>query len=136
MSEAICSVHGKIEAKWKEGVGKNSGKKYAFWSCEERMPNGDFCKGKVQVANTPTGKFDQQLDKVASQMDNQKKDEMITRTAIAKSLIEGGWKYNIETVKEATRWVNWVQGKALDIPVVQSDLTLNTDEIPLDSIPF
>lgn len=112
MPEGICSTHGKIEAVWKEGISK-AGKEYKFWSCptREKNPDGTWVRCQVQVANTPTGKFEAELDKAGSQMDQSKKDKTITRIAIAKSMIESGKEYSLETIQACDRWVNWCEGK-------------------------
>lgn len=113
MAQGHCNNHGSIEAVWKEGVSK-TGKNYAFWACPVKAgkdAQGNWIRCRVEVANTPTGKFEQELDRSASQMDGNKKDATITRIAIAKSLIESGHKYNHETLMEAQAWEAWVNGK-------------------------
>jgi hypothetical protein len=39
----ICAIHHKPMA-WREGITKQTGKHYAFWSCTERNSDGSFCK--------------------------------------------------------------------------------------------
>jgi hypothetical protein len=39
----ICGVHG-VPMVWKSGIGKTSGKPYAFWGCEVKNADGSFCK--------------------------------------------------------------------------------------------
>lgn len=156
MAEAICNNHGKIEAVWKEVTAKKDGKVYKFWSCpkNEKDQFGNWVRCKVEVANTPSGKFDQSLDKAGAKNDQNKKDELITRTAIAKSLLERGDKWGIDAIKEAESVFLWVTGRNQDLvrsmikgseqevsqnlPKFQTDGTVKNDldEISLDSIPF
>jgi len=44
----ICGIHNKPMV-WKTGVSKTTGKPYAFWSCNEKMPDGSWCKFKPQL---------------------------------------------------------------------------------------
>ena len=38
-----CGVHG-TPMVWKTGIGKSSGKPYAFWSCSTKNADGSYCK--------------------------------------------------------------------------------------------
>ena len=105
-----CSIHGLVEAKYIEaGVSKKTGKPFqAFWTCSKREVNG---KCQIEMANTPTGKFEQELDSSAVQTDSQKRDQTITRLAIAKSLLEAGRNIQDDPAKvaeEGELWVKWV----------------------------
>lgn len=40
-----CSVH-KVPMVYRSGVSKKTNKPYAFWSCPEKLPNGDWCSEK------------------------------------------------------------------------------------------
>lgn len=40
-----CSIHG-TPMQWKSGIGKTSGKPYAFWSCSQKLADGSWCNGK------------------------------------------------------------------------------------------
>lgn len=115
MASAQCSNHGTVEAVWKEVTSKKDGKQYKFWSCpkQEKDQFGNYIKCKVEVANTPSGKFDQALSKSATQMDNGKRDDTITRLAICKSMIEVGYKPSLDTWKEANQWLDWATGKSV-----------------------
>lgn len=143
MSQARCKNHGLVDAIWKEGIGKESGKPYGFFACPVKGKDpktGDWWKCKVDVANTPSGKFEQSLDKSAVQMDNSKKDDTITRLAIVKSMIEAGYKPTLETWKEANQWVDYAMGKSVanmvkaPEPVITAPIA--SDEIKLEDIPF
>lgn len=126
MSQGICNNHGQIEAVWKEGVSK-AGKKYAFWSCPNstKLPDGTWQKCLVKVANTPSGKFEQDLDKSGVAIDKAKKDDIITKLAIVKSMIERGEKWSLEAIVECERWLSWVEGR--QAPVTPPP----TEEVPL-----
>jgi hypothetical protein len=134
MAQGHCNNHGKIEAVWKEGTAKSSGKAYAFWGCPVggKDAQGNWIKCKVEVANTASGKFEQDLDKSATQMDGNKKDATITRIAIAKSLIESGHKYNHETLIEAQAWEAWVNGRLAKVELAAP----LPAEPTLEDIPF
>ena len=41
----ICAIHHKPMT-WREGVTKETGRHYAFWTCTERNSDGSFCKYK------------------------------------------------------------------------------------------
>ena len=43
--QPTCSIHGN-STKWLEGVSKKTGKKYAFWSCQEKI-NGQYCQAEL-----------------------------------------------------------------------------------------
>ncbi len=49
-----CPLHG-TQLKWiPAGISKQTGRPYhGFWSCSEKMPNGEFCKEGNKVAGTP-----------------------------------------------------------------------------------
>ena len=110
MAEAICNNHGKVEAIWKEGTSK-AGKNYAFWACPVKGKDpatGEWWRCKVEVANTPSGKFEQSLDKAGAQMDTQNKEKTITRLALAKSWIESGNQFNEQALEQ---WLAWVENR-------------------------
>jgi len=137
MAQAQCSNHGLVDAVWKEVTSKKDGKLYKFWSCpkQEKDQFGNYIKCKVEVANTPNGKFEQSLGKAATQMDNSKKDELITRTAIAKELIAKGFTPGIETGKIANAWVDYCFGKSM-MNMITTPPPVADDEIQLSEIPF
>jgi len=150
MAQAVCSNHGTVEAEWKEGTSK-AGKNYAFWGCPVKGKDpktGNWWKCKVEVANTPSGKFDQSIDKAAAQDDNHKKSEVINRLAIIKSMIEAGWKYSPEAIKEMANWLAIAEGRnpiaqgiesSVTRPMTNADILPTeapSEEIPLSEIPF
>lgn len=109
----MCERH-QSEMKWKEGVGKTSGKPYAFWSCSQKEPDGSWCKWKPAntAPPTPVQRFNEELNQAAAQMNSGAKDRLITRTAVAKSLIEAGKTIpDLETLAIADRWVRWIDNK-------------------------
>lgn len=143
MPLGICSNHGQVEVKWKEGNSTQTGKAYAFWGCTKggKNPDGTWQKCKVSVSETPAGKFDQDLDKSATQIDGQKKDKTITRLAIAKSMIEAGLtEPTMQTLAWAAKWVEWAEDRmpfapkppAFSPPPQQHPPT----DIQVDGIPF
>ena len=143
MPQGKCNNHGQIEAEWKEVTRKSDGKQFKFWGCptKEKDNQGNWIKCRVEVANTPSGKFEQSLDKSSAQMDIQHKDELIRRTAIAKSLIESGrWQWNLDNSQAAENWVAWCQGKKPHVkpsePEVEPPVAPQEEEISLEDIPF
>ena len=46
--QPTCSLHGN-STKWLEGISKKTGKKYAFWTCQEKI-NGQYCKAELLYA--------------------------------------------------------------------------------------
>lgn len=93
------------------GISKKTGKSYPeFWACPEKNADGSFCKYKPPKATTPEQKFDENLAKSGAANDQYKKDNTITRLAIAKSMIESGTKFSLDSVKEAENWVLWAEG--------------------------
>ena len=85
------------------------------WYCKgQKMPDGTWCKEKSQ-ADTPDKKFDEEIDRAGEHVDQSKKQALITRTAIVKSLIERGEKYDLEAIQEAERWLEWVEGKTTPV---------------------
>lgn len=140
----LCGVHG-TEMNLRDGQwGK-------YWSCGKKNADGSWCKWKAPKPTTEMQKFDDSLNKSASHMDASKKDETITRLAIAKSLIEAGRNVNDEAVmvfKEAEKWFDWVYGRSVlaghlndSTPVtVNEALRLvgdeKKDDTDLASIPF
>lgn len=149
MAQAQCNNHGLVEAVWKEG--EKNGRKYAFWGCpkSEKDQYGNWIKCKVQVANTPDGKFNQGLDKSAAQMDNHTKDDTITRLAIVKSLIEADIKPGLDAAKAFVWWLAVVKdtnplikGMRVDETVgvaeaiKKSEMLPEEESVDLNSIPF
>lgn len=133
MSQGNCNNHGLVEAVWKEGTSK-AGRNYAFWACprNEKDADGNWLKCKVDMPNNSEGKFDQDLDRSKSQMDGSKKDELITRTAIAKSLIEAGqYTPDFTTLQIAENWLEWCQGKK---PHVQPQTGVTSDSVAYDDV--
>lgn len=102
----ICGIH-QTEMTWKTGVSNKTGKPYAFWACSQKMPDGAWCSFKAPKPQGQTAQFNQQLNVAASQIDQHKKDDLITRTAIAKSMIERGTKFSTEALIEANAWFSW-----------------------------
>lgn len=43
----ICGTH-HTPMVWREGENRQTGKRYAFWACPERNPDGTFCKYKPE----------------------------------------------------------------------------------------
>jgi hypothetical protein len=43
----ICEIHG-TPMKHLEGISKKTGKAYSFWSCQEKMDDGSWCKGNAK----------------------------------------------------------------------------------------
>ena len=41
----ICGIH-HSKMVWKTGVSKKTNKRYAFWGCDQRLPDGGFCTFK------------------------------------------------------------------------------------------
>jgi hypothetical protein len=41
----ICGIHAK-PMNWKSGVSEKTGRPYGFWSCGEKLANGEFCPYK------------------------------------------------------------------------------------------
>lgn len=120
----MCGVHGTPMRYREGGISKKIGKPYnGFWSCGQKDDFGGYCDYKPEKA--PEGRqgaaqrfnegmaanhsVSQQSSKDAA------KDQLITRTAIAKSLIEAGNKYGLDTVKEFNRWVALVEGRAVTV---------------------
>tara|TARA_R100001530_G_scaffold13251_1_gene12243 strand:- start:2374 stop:2766 length:393 start_codon:yes stop_codon:yes gene_type:complete len=110
----ICQHHNQAMT-WKTGTSK-AGKPYAFWSCSQKEADGSWCSFKLPYG-TPgpsnTVKFAAELDKSANQMDKQDRDKIITRLAIAKSLIEAGHKFSTETKFQAEQWLAWAEERKL-----------------------
>jgi hypothetical protein len=48
-----CSVCGQVMT-WKTGVSKTTGKPYAFWGCNTKDANYQFCKGKPIINTLPS----------------------------------------------------------------------------------
>lgn len=113
MSNGLCSNHGQVDAVWKEGTSKSTGRPFGFFACpkSEKDQFGNWVKCKVTMPKDEGAQFVQQLDKSGYKMDAQTKDELIIRTAIAKSLIERGSVWNMDTVAEAEKVLSWVTGK-------------------------
>lgn len=142
MAEIKCKVHGVQEGicvNKKDGSG-------VFWVCPvtkgKKDQNGNWLKcPPVEVANTPSGRFEQSLDKAATQMDAGKKDDTIARLAIAKEFIARGDKYTMETVAEMNKFLAWSQGRAMEVktpvpPPAPSPTVSPEDEILVSDIPF
>jgi hypothetical protein len=47
----ICGIHN-ARMVWKTGVSKKTNKPYAFWGCDQRMPDGGFCTFKPIMPET------------------------------------------------------------------------------------
>jgi len=96
--------------RWKDaGVSKSTGKPFrGFWSCPTRMPDGSWCKFKPQEG-TPEGNQPRKPGEDLQQ-NMGAKDEVITRSAIAKSIIENGGKFH-DSQGEAELWISWIYGK-------------------------
>ncbi len=41
----ICAIHNRPMA-WREGTNNQTGRRYAFWACPQKNPDGTFCKYK------------------------------------------------------------------------------------------
>ena len=138
MSAPLCPLH-KLEAVWKTGTSKKTGKDYAFWSCpiKKEQNGGEYCSNKFDAPKTNTAKFEQSLDAADSMNAQSKKDALITRTALAKSLIEAGKKYDVDTVKEFHRWLALVEGRAVKVESPKPEqVGIGEEELDLQSIPF
>ena len=132
MSQA-CK-HG--EMRFKEGVGAKGPWKGYFCPTPKGTPDQckpQFINDKGPRATAPQ-RFEQgmEVDEVRSRQD--KKDSMITRLAIAKSLIESCEKHGLESIAEAEKWLAWVEGRGQR--VATSTTAARTDEVPLSDIPF
>lgn len=157
MDNQLCAIHN-VEMNWKTGNSKSTGRPYAFWSCSEKMPDGSWCPWKPgnNKQRTPSQNFSQDLKQSSAAMDQEKKQAakelLITRTAIAKSMIERGDKYGLETFNEFRKWVDVCLGKnplanapaATTSPVEAAPMPKfspppeppEEEQVNLDSIPF
>lgn len=144
MPKGKCNNHGIVEAEWKEIKRKTDGKEFKFWGCphKEKDANGNWIKCRVEME---AAQFDKDLHKAAVQNDSLKKDVTITRLAIAKSLIEAGYKHGLEAMTEFKWWIDVVEGrnpiantvKAAENPIVptgpeQRPMT-NADVVPTEA---
>lgn len=143
MNAPVCPIHN-LEAKWREGVGAKG--PYGFWACAIRKDqnNGQWCSHKFPKPEAGRQGAAQRFNEGVASDDQKsrdsKKDETITRIAIAKSLIEAGKTFDVTTVKEFHRWVALVEGRSNlsegigleTIPPVRK----TEDEIKVEDIPF
>lgn len=143
MAKGICNNHGQVEAEWKSVFSKAKNKTFQFWSCprNEKDQYGNWIKCRVDVKENADSNFDKSLSSAASHNDQSAKDDLITRTAIAKSLIERGDKWSMDTAKEAEAWVAWCKGKntltaALNAPQAAVQPQVTSDEVSLEDLPF
>lgn len=105
----ICGIHNKQ-------MTLRNGQYGDFWSCSTKNPDGSWCKFKPgqSAPSTPNEqKFIQQLNNADHQEVKMKKDRIISRLAIAKSLIESGREFNNETKFQAENWLAWVEERKL-----------------------
>jgi hypothetical protein len=131
MSNPICGNHHEPMS-WKEGGVSKAGKPYqGFWSCKVKNPDGSFCKFKPAQGAAGTKTEDRIIAETIAKGESKEKDMLITRTAIAKSLIERGEKFSLELAREANQWIDFCLGKS-----VGNLVTSKVDETPIDEIPF
>lgn len=125
----LCGIH-QTEMKYKgDGISK-AGKPYkGFWSCGVKDEQGNWCNFKPAPATTGAAQFSRELDQSSHLSDAYKKEKLITRTALAKSMIESGRKYEMDTVKELERWLAWVEGKAQTVTAPELPIVNLEDEI-------
>jgi hypothetical protein len=43
----ICAIHNRLIV-WREGINNTNKKHYAFWACQQKNPDGSFCKYKPE----------------------------------------------------------------------------------------
>lgn len=126
-----CQIHNKE---------MRAGKFAGSWFCSTKIgeDNGRpvWCKYKPAKDGSPSGKFNETIDRAASQMDSGRKDETITRLAIAKSMIESGHAYTLETVKEMERWLAWAQGRAQTVTPPEVVKNTGYENLTEEQIPF
>jgi hypothetical protein len=124
--------------KWKPDGVSRAGKPYkGFWTCGKKNPDGTWCDYKPAKPATNTAKFNEGMAADDSMNAQSKKDALITRTALAKSFIEAGRKYDVETIKEYHRWLALVEGRAVSIePKAPGQIGIGEEEIDVQSIPF
>ncbi len=123
----ICQVHN-TEMQLRKGQYGD------FWSCGQKLQDGSWCKYKPPKPQTNDQKWDDTLDRAGAMMDNNKKDTLITRLAIAKSIIERGDKWGMETIKESEAVFSWVTGR--NQCLLKAFTEPKTDQVPVDQIPF
>lgn len=125
-----CPVH-QIPAVWREGVSK-AGKNYAFFFCPitKAQNGGEYCSHKFDPPAAGRAgaaqRFDQSMAVDEQRSHAAEKDKTITRLALAKSFIEAGKPYNMDTVAEWHRWLALVEGRAQAV----------SSEIPTSEIHF
>ena len=130
----ICGIH-QCEMKWKTGVSSKTGKNYAFWSCAQKMPDGSWCTFKAPKPQGSVSQFSDQLNQSSSQTDQRKREDEITKTALAKSFIEAGRTFK-ETKMEASFWYWWIKGNVVDKPQEEIHVVFNNgSDVVLDDEP-
>lgn len=116
----VCEIHN-VAMNWRPpGVSKKTNRPYqGFWACPEKTHDGNFCNWRPAKPTTPAGQFNNDLNRSAAQNDNQTREAIITRTAIAKSMIERGTTLTsanmLQVLKEAETWVAYCNGKGNDM---------------------
>lgn len=138
MAQAQCSLHGQVEATWKEGGVSKAGKPFnGFWKCpyNARQPDGTFPKCRMTMPNNPTGKFNQEIDKAAAIMDHSQEGRQKGRCAIACALIQRGTTWGLEASIEAKAWEDWMlTGKTFVSP--PQPPVISYDEPGMDILPY
>jgi len=114
------------EMTYREGVSKTSGKAWKGYFCPTPKGTQDQCPPEwIRDGSSPEKKFEASLDKMNAG-DTQK---IITRTAIAKSFIEGGVKsLTPEQIIEMELWVKWCSEGKVDAPVTNEAPSPTVDD--------
>lgn len=106
--------------------GEKNGKPWSGYFCT--LPKGDPEQCKPQwgaASDSPAKKFEQSLDS----MNHDEKSKIITRSAVAKSLIESG-NFDVDNSKVrrmAMDWVKWCETGMFPI---------NNEEPPMEEIQY
>ncbi len=137
----ICAIHSTELVMKPAGVSKKTGKSYqAFLACNQKNADGSYCSYKPPRATGTAQAFEQDLDKSSAQMDLNKRDNTISKLAIAKEFISRGDKWSLETQKEMEHFLDWAEGKKPKLgssaypPTVPKENPDN--EIRVEDIPF
>lgn len=115
------------------GVSKKTGKPYGpFLACNQKNQDGSYCSYKPPRGSTPSQQFNIGLEKSTAEGNMMKKDNTISRLAIAKEFIARGAKWDLETVREMENFLAWCEGRKPHVPVPNNEV----DMVPVDEIPF
>ena len=113
---------------FREGTSKE-GKPWRAWFCPSK-DRANQCKPEWVKSDNPVQNFKADLDSDLAK----DKDDKITRTAIAKSLIESGAKFGPEALIQAGAWFSWCKTGTTPQDAVSS--VSDPNEIPVSDIPF